>query len=170
MLHFDKSSNTKKEFELVKEGRYETILTAEWGKDFDGSTLINCIYKIRKDVEQEFQGRVVFDKIKADKNGIYHTGRINAILAAIPDAQCDFETYDDLIQYFNDKLLNIEVTIIKANPDYPNSKDKNGIKYYTTTATQFPEYKDIKKEVSVEITKAPSNNNLPEINDEDLPF
>lgn len=165
MIHFDKTVE-KKDFELIKEGRYEAILNAEWRKDFDGETIINCSYKIRKDVEQESKGRIVFDKIKKDKNGVYHTGKINAILASIPNSRQDFETYDDLVQYMNDKLINIEVTIIKANPDYPNSRDKNGIKYYTSLPSQFPEL----KEENVSFSTDNSSNNLPEVNEEDLPF
>lgn len=163
MLHYDKVIE-KKTFDLVKEGVYEAILNAEWRKDFDGEDVIHCAYKIRTDVEQEYKGRLVFDKIKKDKNGVYHPGKINSILASIPDSKGDFETYDELIQYINDALIRINVSILKANPDYPNSKDRNSIKYYLSETTKFPELKE-----TAVIEKSESLNKI-ETDEDDLPF
>ena len=174
MLHFDKEKKTQ-EFELIKAGRYEVILNAEWKKDsYSDDMIILCTYRVRKDVEQEAKNRLVFDRIKKDKNGEYHAGKINAILAAIPNSQTDFESYDELVQYLNDKLLNVKITVVKANPDYPNSKDRNSVEYYSTEETKFPELKNDK--VSLEITgksnveEPKSGGLLPQIEEDDLPF
>lgn len=128
-LHFDKQVE-KNEFELIPNGEYEVTLNAEWKTTRNGDQFINCTFKIRKDVEQDFGGRLVFDGIyKTRANGEFQTSKINGILSAIPNARQDFESYDDLIQYINDQNMIIEIETQKADPTYAGSKDKNIVKY-----------------------------------------
>lgn len=154
MLHYDKVVE-KTEYELVQPGEYEVTLNAEWKQTRVGDNYINCVFKIRKDVEQDFGGRIVFDGIYKNKNtGELQPSKINGILAAIPNAKQDFESYDELIQYINDQNMIVEINIQKADPSVVGSKDKNVIKYLS--------YKQ--SEVGVQLQEQPSdasNNVLP---------
>lgn len=133
MLHFSKVVNND---ELIEPGQYEVTLNADWKEASTGTVYINCAFKIRKDVQQNFGGRLVFDPIfKSKTNGEYSPSKINAILAAIPNSRQDFETYDDLILYINNTNMIVEIDIQKADPLYPNSKDRNIIKYLSYMPT-----------------------------------
>lgn len=129
-LHFsgEVANQQPKTFEPISAGKYEVILNTEWKKSKSGNMYINCIFRIRKG--QNFENRVVFDGIyKSKTTGEYSEQKINAILSAIPNAKRDFEDYDDLIQYLNDKPMIIEVDIELPDPEYPNSKEKNIVVY-----------------------------------------
>ena len=101
---------------------------------------LNCAYRIRKDVEQKYQGRLVFDAIYRSKNNPEELtpSKIKAILDAIPNGRKNFEDYDELVQYLNGVELRATVEIEPANPDYASSKDKNIIKYQSQRPTQHP--------------------------------
>ena len=159
MLHFDNNKPEKKEFDLIEEGKYETILNAEWRKTANGDLYINCTFRIRKDVEQKNGGRLVFDGIyKSRNNGEYSKAKIDALLSTIENAKCDFESYDELIQYLNNRNMIITIETQKADPSYPNSKDKSVVKYLSYEPTKYPN----------NAVKAGSN--LPEVDDSLLPF
>nr|DAR59117.1 MAG TPA: Protein of unknown function (DUF669) [Caudoviricetes sp.] len=116
-------------YELIEKGDYEVILNCEYKKTNAGANYINCKFQIRNDVEQSFGGRYVFDSIyKNAGTGDYNKTKINAILAAIPNAKLDFDDYDELVQYLNGQLMVITVDIEPANQYHPNS-DKNIVKY-----------------------------------------
>lgn len=150
MLHYDKVVE-KTEFELVQPGEYEVTLNAEWKQTRMGENYINCVFKVRKDVEQDFGGRIVFDGIYKNKNtGELQPAKINGILAAIPNAKQDFESYDELIQYINDQNMIVEINIQKADPSVVGSKDKNIIKYLS--------YKQ--SEVGVQLKESTSENEV----------
>ena len=127
MLNF--SGKVDSNFELVEKGDYEVTLQCEYKKTASGdNTYINCKFQIRSDVEQPFGGRFVFDAIyKARGTDDYNKTKINAILAAIPNAKLDLDDYDDLVQYFNGKNMIISVDIEPANQYH--SSDKNVVKY-----------------------------------------
>lgn len=127
MLNF--SGRTDEEYELIEKGDYEVILNAEWAKSKDQTqTYINCKFKIREDVEQDFGGRIIFDSIfKKKGTDEYNRSKINGLLSAIPDARLDFEDYDELIQYLNDQPMMISIDIEPAN-EY-HQKDRNVVKY-----------------------------------------
>lgn len=115
-------------FELVENGDYEVTLQCEYGKTNAGSQYINCKFKIRDDVEQSFGGRFVFDSIyKTQGTDDYNKTKINAILAAIPNAKLDFGDYDELVQYLNGQNMIISVAVEPANQYHQN--DKNIVKY-----------------------------------------
>lgn len=156
MLHFDVKVQENKEFEPIAEGDYEVSLEAEWAKTkTSGEPYINCKFTIRKDVDQKFGGRMVFDGIYKNKTtGEYNSSKINAILAAIPCAKMDFDDYDGLIQYINGQNMIISIKTQEAQGDYPARSVVEFCSYRTTE-------------------HLPTNSEKPtltEVNDEDLPF
>lgn len=133
-LHFSKEIGKR---ELIANGEYETAMTCEWDKTSSGDPYIKCVFEIRKDVQQDFGGRIVYDGIyKSKSTGDFNISKINGLLAAIKNSQQDFEDYDDLIQYLNGKCFIIEIETQLADPTYPNSKDKNVVKYLSYKETK----------------------------------
>lgn len=156
MLHFDGKVQENKEFEPIAEGDYEVSLEAEWAKTkTSGEPYINCKFTIRKDVDQKFGGRMVFDGIYKNKTtGEYNSSKINAILAAIPCAKMDFDDYDGLIQYINGQNMIISIKTQEAQGDYPARSVVEFCSYRTTE-------------------HLPTNSEKPtltEVNEDDLPF
>lgn len=152
-------------YELIKPGEYEFVLKMSWDKTLNGARYISCVYTIREDVAQEFQGRLIFDGIYADENGVYDQKRIDAILSTIENPKLDFEDYDEVIQYLNGKLLKGEVSIVKANPE-KNTTDRNKIKTWTLKPTAYPDYT-----MKIETAQGFAvYQNQTVITDEDLPF
>lgn len=150
MLHF--TANPETNLEPITPGSYEVELTAEWKKTREDVPYINCCFKIREDVEQEFKGRLVFDGIyKSKKTGELQASKINGILSTIPNVKQDFESYDELLQYINGTKMIITIDIEEADPSIENSKDRNILVYMSYKPTQHP----VK---------------LEEITDDDLPF
>lgn len=158
-----KGAKEKNDYEPVEKGVYEVVLTAEWKEKADKSgKYINCAFKIRDDIEQKHQGRLVFDGIYESKNkkGVYQPDKIEGILDTIPNANYQFKSYDDVIQYINGIPMKVEVLIEPADPEKPNSKDRNIIKYLSYRPSDKPlganPFKDLKTKV--------------EVSTEDLPF
>lgn len=151
----------KVESNLIKNGEYEVVLKVEWEKTMNGDKYMKCVYTIREDVEQEYVGRLVFDGIYCDEKGVYDERKINAILSTIENPKCDFEDYDEVVQYLNGKLLKIEIGA-KTSGD----KNKNVIKFWTAKPTNHPEYTHHIETVAGVINVS----NQTEIEDEDLPF
>jgi hypothetical protein len=124
---------------IEKPGYYEMELTAEWAETNNKEPYINCIYTVRDDVNQEFQGKRVYDGIYKNKNtGEYNYNKIQSILETQENPQYDFEDYDAIIQHFNGLLLKAEVIIKEADERVPNSKRKNEIKYLSYGKSKFP--------------------------------
>ena len=122
---------------LVEPGKYEVTLNSEWKESkTGGSDYIMFTYTIRNDVAQNEQGETVLDFMyKSKTTNDFPASKINSILAAIPDAKLDFADYDELVQYFNDVNMIIEVQIEKADPTNPNSKDRNVVKFWSNEPT-----------------------------------
>lgn len=163
------NTQEKKEFDLIEPNEYEFLLNIEWKKQQNGKTYLNCAYRIRKDVEQKFQGRIVFDAIYRSKNNPEELtpSKIQAILDAIPNGRKKFEDYDELVQYLNGVELIATVEIEPANPEYPNSKDKAVIKYASQKPTKHP------SGITSAIAKDPFESLKSELGfdpSEDLPF
>ena len=153
-LHFDGKAPEASEYTLIEPGTYAVTLNTEWDKTKSGDSYIKCVFKIKKDVEQDFGGRIVFDGIYKDKKtGLLNESKINAILATIPNFKTDFEDYDELIQYLNDIDMTIDVEIEKADPENPTAKDKNRIKYLSYAPLIVSE-----------------NNTTENVEDDELPF
>lgn len=145
--------------ELVEKGDYEVTLSAEWNKkQSNDEPYINCKFRIRDDVEQSFGGRYVYDSIYKQKGTEdYNKSKINGILGAIPNAQLDFEDYDELVQYFNGKNMIVSIDIEPANAYH--SKDRNIVKYLSYRASEVG---DSATEID--------DFNMTEVDDGDLPF
>ena len=122
------SGKVDSDYELIEKGDYEVTLNCEYKKTNAGTLYINCKFAIRKDVEQSFGGRYIFDAIyKTQGTDDFNKTKINAILAAIPNAKLDFADYDELVQYLNGQNMVISVDIEPANQYHQN--DKNIVKY-----------------------------------------
>lgn len=161
MIDF-KGASEKQEFEKIKPGTYEVVLTAEW-KEVNGKKTINCKYFIREDVEQEHKTRLVFDTIWESKNkpGEFTPAKIEKILNAIPNARYEFESYDDFIQYVSGMPMRIDVAIEPADPEKPNSKERNIVKYDSWRQTLKPiiagesPFKDLKTQTELDVDSLP---------------
>lgn len=159
MLNFE---NVQEEYTLIEPGTYETVLTAEW-KEVNGKKTINCKYFIRDDVDQKFQGRIVFDTIWESKNkpGEFTPTKISKILKTVPNGKLEFATYDDVIQYINGLPMRVDVAIDPADPNNANSKDRNVIKWDSWRTTLKPvvqtesPFKDIKTSVDLSADMLP---------------
>ena len=157
-LHFNpnEAAANKDEFELIEPGRYDCTLVTEWRETRGGDAYINCAFRIDKDRNQKFGGRIVFDGIyKSKTTGDYQASKINALLATIPNPKTDFEDYDELLLYLNGIKVNVEIDIEPADPERPMSKDKNIITYLS--------YQPVEDNNS-----STSGINIP--NDADIPF
>ena len=140
-IHIQEFTNEPKKFELIEPGRYEVeVHSAEWAQTRNTKEeYINLIFQIRKDVEQTNKGRLVFKPIFKNKDtGDYPQVEISKMLGTVENPKRDFETYDDLLQYLCGLKMSIEVVIQPADERYPNSKDKNIVKYLSYEPTKYP--------------------------------
>lgn len=149
------------EFELITPDVYAVELHCEWKKKKNSEEkYINCAFQIIKGLNQNFEGRIVFDAIyKSKKTGAYQQEKIDGLLSTIDNPKLDFDDYDELIFYLNGKQMTVEIDIEEANPEVDGSKDKNIIKYLSYG--------------KVEIREASDESNNQEINNvdnEELPF
>ncbi len=163
MNNFLNFKGAKESYEPIEKGEYEVVLTAEWKDKADKSgKFINCVFRVRDDVEQKNQGRLIFDAIyeSKTKKGVYQPAKIEGILDTVTDANYEFKNYDEVIQYINGLAMRIEVQIEKADPDKDNSKDRNIVKYLSYKPTLHP------------LAESPFKNLNPnsDISAEDLPF
>lgn len=168
MLDF--SQEEKKEFQLIDEGEYEFELKVEWAKTKSSNEpYINCILKIRDDVDQKFQGSLVFDGIyKSKKSGEFNPGKIKSIIEAMRNPVYKFEDYDELIQHLNGNFVRANVLIEEADETIPNSRTRNVIEYKSYKTTKYPN-----KGVSaptVESVKKETESRFEEESDDDIPF
>ena len=158
MLNYT-GQKTKTDFELVRKGIYEFRLGAEWKQFGSDEPFINLSYKIREDVNQDFQKRVIFGGIYKNKETKdFPTGVINAILSTQEQPRTSFEDYDDLIQYLNGLCFRAEVDIKPADPTRDGSKDKNIIVAFSHLPSLVGENGSVQ------------SSNLPEIDESELPF
>jgi len=141
-LHF--TGQVTNNFELIEPNDYETTINLEYKKTNAGELYINCKFAIRDDVEQDFQRRIVFDGIyKSKATGEFQANKINALLAAVnaneEHPRWDFDDYDDVIQFLNDKKVKVTVEMQKADLNNPSSSDRNTIKFLSYRPTEYKE-------------------------------
>lgn len=141
-LHF--TGQVTNTFDLIEPNFYETRVSLEYKKTNEGNLYINCRFAIRDDVEQEFQRRIVFDGIYKNRTtGEFSEQKINGLLAAVNATEAhpkwDFEDYDDLLQFLNNKPVKVEIVVQKADANYPGSVDKNVVKYLSYKPTEYKE-------------------------------
>ena len=117
---------------LIEEGTYEVTLNASWDETKAGAKYIKLVYTIRKDIDQNAQGRLVFDGIYKDREtGKFPKAKIDAILSTIPTERqrLKFKNYDELMQFISGLNMKIEVETEKADPNKEGSKDRSKCKY-----------------------------------------
>lgn len=138
MLDFSQKKEKTRRI-IEKPGFYEMELKAEWAETSKKVPYINCIFTVRSDVNQEYQGMYVYDGIyKSSTTGDFNYDKIQALIETQVKPNYQFEDYDELIQHFNGLLLRAEVLIEEADDNVPNSKRKNVIKYCSYAKTNHP--------------------------------
>lgn len=117
-------------FALIEPGYYAVTMSAEFKKTKGGSDFINCAFKIMKEYDNTWGGRIVFDGLyKSTQSGEFQRAKIDAILATIKNFKNDFEDYEELVQYINGTEMIVYIDIEKADENVPTSKDRNVIRY-----------------------------------------
>lgn len=145
--------------EPIDGGEYEVTLYAEpklFGQQMTPG--LSCRFAIRKDVQQPFAGRSVFETLWLDKDGSgwYDTRKLNAILLTQDNPQLSFMGVDECVQYING--LNMRITVEKKYDDY-SGKEKNNVKFLS-----YAKSKVVAEPVAESTAEAP------QIADSDLPF
>ena len=153
-------------FSLVSEGIYECILSITPKTTQTGKNYISLDWKIRDDVEQENQGRHVFEKVweNKDQPGTYSMTKFNKILSIQGEkGKYNFDDYDELFQFING--WNVRCGVKIGEPDEYQQDEYNYITFYSPT--KFPT-----QTLSVASTEGTVSKQIkPEdIKDEDLPF
>lgn len=162
------SFSNKETYELIEQGEYEVILEkAELAKTKNGEkTYIALSFRIRNDVEQKFQNKLIFENIWKDKDNQNHydDAKIQKILLTQgPNGKYEFANgYPELIQYING--LSMRITIEKKEADQWHEEPYNQVKYRS--------YKPSNAKPQELVSNQPLSQNLSniEVNDDDLPF
>ena len=135
-LHFT-GEVQETEFALIEPGNYAVVMNAEFKKTKGGNDFINCSFKIMKEYNTDWGGRIVFDGIyKSQQTGEFQRAKIDAILATIKNFKNDFEDYDELVQYINGTEMIVYIDIEKADENVANSKDRNIVRYLSYKSLQ----------------------------------
>lgn len=121
----------KEEYSLIPNGEYEVILeraerrTANSGKEY-----INLTFRIRNDVNQQCQGRTIFEAIFPDRErmGQFDHKKLGSIIRTQgASGKYSFADDDELIQYINGLAMRITIEI--KEPDEYHTENYNQIKY-----------------------------------------
>lgn len=139
---------------LIDEGKYEVFIKEAVIKSTpSGKEKISIQFKIRDDVEQKFQNRIVFEDIWKERDTqFFNRKRLNQLLGTqkFEDGKV-FETIQDLLATLVGK--NLVVKVNKEFDDYRN-EEVNNVYFYESTKHAAKEIKPAAKEIK----------------DEDLPF
>ncbi len=143
---------------LLKEGKYECLIDRIEIKTFDsGKQCINITYKVRDDVEQEHQNRLIFESIWKEKDNpdFFNRKRINKILGTQKvEPGATFNDINDILNLLKGSLLMCNV---KARLNEYTGQDENYVSYYESTKYPFA-------------TLGSNSDDNIEIIDDDLPF
>jgi hypothetical protein len=138
---------------LIDEGKYEVFIKEALIKTtINGKEKIAIQFKIRDDVQQKFQNRVIFEDIwKERETEFFNRKRLNQLLGtqSFEDGKT-FDSIQDLLQSL--KGINLVIKVNKEMDDYKN-EEVNSVYFYESS-------KHKPKTIA-----APK-----EIKDEDLPF
>jgi hypothetical protein len=146
----------QEDYGLLKDGEYEVRLEKiEQKTTQNGKENLSLMFRVRDDVEQEFQNRVLFESIWKEKDtDFYNRKRLNQLIGTQHfEDGTSFESIGDIINELNGSSLIVVITT-KFN-DYQN-KDENSISYYKSS-NHLP--KSLKSESKEQIAK-----------EDDLPF
>lgn len=154
----------EEEFSLIDNGDYEvTLETIEQKVAQTGKKYLNLKMRIRRDVDQQFGGRVLFVKIWAnDGDPVYNHSKINHIILTQKNTdnyKTEFKTFDDVLQYLHG--LNFIVTVETIFNEYVGANE-NAVKDWSYRPSEA-------KSAALE---APASSNLDsiEIDDSEIPF
>ena len=169
-MPLDYSKN--EEYELLEEGWYEVYIDNAEIKTFDsGASCINLTHKVRDDVEQNSQGRLVFESVWGDKK---HPGEFqrhvvsNILKTQGTDGQYNFEDNEELVQYLNG--LYMKIFVEKNDADEYNEEPYNRVKFLKGhEPSAFPP-KKLGNTTSTSSTTVKKPSTTPIVSDEDLPF
>jgi hypothetical protein len=138
---------------LIDEGKYEVFIKEALIKTtINGKEKIAIQFKIRDDVEQKFQNRIVFEDIWKERDTeFFNRRRLNQLLGTqqLEDGQT-FDSIQDLLEVL--KGANLVIKVNKEMDDYKN-EEVNTVYFYESSKHQ-------PKAVAA----------VQEVKDEDLPF
>jgi len=136
-----KDFEAENDYGLIDEGDYEAIIEKiEIKISKAKNEYVSLTFRIRDDVEQKFQKRVLFDNLFKEKNdkGEYteHFNRkkITKIVKAVfpENTPLEFNSFDDVCDAIIKHKLIIHVGITKEEDEYTGKK-QNYIYYYKPT-------------------------------------
>jgi len=168
-----------KSYELVPDGDYEVHLdTAEKKTSKSGKEMLSLTFKIREDVPQAGQGRLIFDNVMRDqiKTDYFDVAKVGCIISTQPNHPKSFQSEDQAIQYINGIDLIIQVSHTDGTDGY---EPKNRIKSkfgFKKSKVAFKYNKAVKAQAPATPTPTPAetkpakNGATAEISDSDLPF
>jgi len=129
----------KEDFNLLPKGEYEVTLTKFETVTLDsGAKKLESWYEIRKDVDQKYKGRLVFDDIwKEKESDFYNRKRIGKMLSAITlPADAKLETTEDVLPLLRGQSMIIGVNI---GMDEYYQQEVNYISYFKKSANPIPQ-------------------------------
>ena len=153
----------KSEYGLVDEGIYEMNLKVSLKTSKNGKDYISLDWRIRDDVEQENQGRHVFEAIfeKKDQPGTFHDEKLTKILSVQgKEGRYHFDDIDEVLQFING--WNVRCGVKIGEPDEYKTEEYNFISFYSAT-------KNPTQTLTTNVEKTKTVNQV-DIPDDDLPF
>lgn len=162
------------EFQPIEEGTYEVeIASARESTTKSGRPVFKVSYRIRRDVEQPSQGRVVFDDLyKPEGDDHYNVKRINSILHAIGGVKdgTTFDTIGDIARLIEGAELRVRIT------KDPDTYDKSGFRNRIVAFFPSEEKTEVQTVSADDDDEAPAPKEkarkvkAEEFDDDDLPF
>lgn len=154
-------SKKEDQYSLIAEGEYEvTLEQITEASTMSGKKKLDIAFRLRNDVEQEHQNRVVYEAIWQEKDtNYYNRKRLNQLIGSqeVEDGTT-FNTVQEIIDLLKGAKLVIKVVV--AYDDY-RKVDVNKVAYYSKTKKPNKKLGDIKVKDTKETI---------EISDDDLPF
>jgi len=126
-------TETEDDYGLLADGEYELSIDKMETKTLEsGSKKVALQFRVRSDVDQAHQNRVVFEDIWKERETIYYNRkRINQLIGTqkLEDGQ-KFSNIDEIIALMNG--ANVREKIVVKYDDY-HEKDVNSISYYMSS-------------------------------------
>lgn len=160
----------KKEFPLLDTGKYEVVVKLDKGTTLDKTKdYLNCDFFVRDDFDQKFKGAHVFDKAWRDTSNpnwfdLKKLGTMLITQKGKDGYKGKFDEVDEFIQYMNGATMIISV--VKKFDDY-SGKEVNEVKYLSYEPSKLGAY--VKPEAARPADTIVANN-VPHINDDEVPF
>ena len=159
------------EFPVIDAGTYEFVIKATITPYKNGTgDYLNIDFKVRDDIDQNFAGAHVFEKIFRDKNkpewfDLTKSGSILVTQKGKEGYKTKFEEVEEFVQYING--ITLVATVEKKYDDYLQ-KEINEIKYLSYRPSTLGHYTGPKVEKSEGVIE--NNTEHLDIPDSSLPF